>query len=51
MAYRDLREWLSKLEKEGELAHIKTKVDWNEEIGGIVQEVMNKKGPSSFSKI
>jgi 4-hydroxy-3-polyprenylbenzoate decarboxylase len=46
MAYRDLNEWIETLEKEGELRRVKAKVDWNLEIGGIVQEVFNKKGPA-----
>jgi UbiD family decarboxylase len=46
MAYRDLREWIDSLEKEGELARVKTKVDWNLEIGGIAQKVFDKKGPA-----
>jgi UbiD family decarboxylase len=46
MAYKDLKEWIGTLEKEGELARIKTKVDWDREIGGITQEVFDKKGPA-----
>ena len=46
MAYRDLRHWLNALEKEGELARVNTKVDWNLEIGGITQEVFDRGGPS-----
>ncbi|MFH0914416.1 MAG: UbiD family decarboxylase [Chloroflexota bacterium] len=46
MAYRDLREWINRLEKEGELASVKTQVDWNLEIGGIIQEVYNQRGPA-----
>jgi len=46
MAYNDLREWMDKLEKEGELARIKAEVDWNLEIGGIAREAMDKKGPA-----
>jgi 4-hydroxy-3-polyprenylbenzoate decarboxylase len=46
MAFRDLREWMVTLEGEGELARVKTKVDWNLEIGGITQEVFDKEGPA-----
>ena len=46
MAYENLREWIAKLESEGELARIKTKVNWDLEIGGIVQEVFDTKGPA-----
>ena len=44
MAIKDLREWLEVLEKEGELARTKTKVDWNLELGGITQEVFDREG-------
>ncbi len=33
MGFKDQREWLSKLESEGELKRINTEVDWNNEIG------------------
>jgi UbiD family decarboxylase len=46
MAYKDLRDWVAKLEQEGELARIKTKVDWNLEIGGIARENMDRGGPA-----
>jgi len=46
MAYDDLREWIDTLEKEEELTRVKAKVDWDLEIGGIVQEVFDKNGPA-----
>ncbi len=46
MACKDLREWIDALEKEGELARVKTKVDWNLEMGGINQEVYDREGPA-----
>ncbi|MCL5960934.1 MAG: UbiD family decarboxylase [Chloroflexi bacterium] len=46
MAYRDQREWIDKLEKEGKLARVKTEVDWNLEIGGILRETLDTKGPA-----
>ena len=46
MAYNDMREWIAKLEKEDELARVKTEVDWDLEIGGIAREVMDKNGPA-----
>ena len=46
MAYDDLNEWLATLEKEGELAKIDKQVDWDLEIGGIVQENFDRKGPA-----
>jgi UbiD family decarboxylase len=44
MAYKDLREWIDKLQKEGELARVQEEVDWELEIGGIVREVCDKGG-------
>lgn len=46
MAFKDLREWIAKLEGEGELARIKAKVDWNLEIGGILRETFDREGPA-----
>jgi UbiD family decarboxylase len=46
MAYRDLRDWLTTLEREGELGRIKNEVDWNLEIGGILREICDLQGPA-----
>lgn len=46
MAYNDLRDWISTLEAEGELARVKAKVDWDLEIGGITQRVFDEEGPA-----
>ncbi len=46
MAFKDLREWIDTLERENELARIKAKVDWDSEIGGIVQKNFDTKGPA-----
>jgi 4-hydroxy-3-polyprenylbenzoate decarboxylase len=46
MAYKGLRDWINTLEKEGELARVKTKVDWNLEIGGINQKAYDMEGPA-----
>jgi UbiD family decarboxylase len=46
MAYNDMREWIDKLEKAGELARIKTEVDWDLEIGAIARENMDTGGPA-----
>ncbi len=46
MPYQDLREWIQKLEEEGELARITKKVHWDLEIGGITQENFDRKGPA-----
>jgi len=46
MGYKNLREWMKKLESEGELKHIRSEVDWNEEIGAITRKVYSKRGPA-----
>jgi len=46
MAYRDLREWIAKLEQEKELARIKTEADWDLEIGAVARENMDRDGPA-----
>lgn len=46
MAIPDLNEWLDLIEKEGELARVKEKVDWNLEIGGVTQETFDRGGPA-----
>ncbi len=45
MAIADLREWISLLEKHNELLRIKTKVDWNEEIGALTRIAGAKENP------
>lgn len=47
MAYKDLREWIAKLEEVGELKRIQAEVDWDEEIGGITRRVFDMKEASS----
>lgn len=46
MAVADLREWISLLEKEGELARVKAEVDWDMELGGVVRESFDRHGPA-----
>lgn len=46
MAFKDFREWLDRLEAEGELKRIEAKVDWDGEIAGIVQETFRQRGPA-----
>ena len=46
MAYRDLREFVRKLEKEGELTRIRTEVDPILEITEVTQRVTRAKGPA-----
>jgi len=47
MAFKDLREWLSKLESEGELKRIKAQVDWNKELGAVTS-IARQKGFSGL---
>ncbi len=46
MGFKDLREWINRLEVEGELKRIKTKVGWDGEIGGIIRKVHAERGPA-----
>ena len=46
MPFMDLREWLGRLDKEGELRRITAEVDWDREIGAIARRVLEKKGPA-----
>lgn len=52
MAYRDLREFVETLEREGELRWVKAEVDWNLEAGAITRKVMDlKEAAPLFEKI
>jgi len=46
MGYKDLREFISTLEEEGELKRITAEVDWDLEIGAIARKVYSSKGPA-----
>jgi 4-hydroxy-3-polyprenylbenzoate decarboxylase len=46
MAFKDLREWMSLLDKEGELRRVKAEVNWDREMGAIVRRVCSEKGPA-----
>ncbi|TDA63983.1 MAG: UbiD family decarboxylase [Clostridia bacterium] len=46
MAYRDMREWIAALEREGELKKIAACVDWDGEIGAITRKVFTGRGPA-----
>lgn len=46
MAFQDLRDWLKKLEAEGELKRIKAKVDWDGELATIVSRIFLQRGPA-----
>lgn len=46
MAYRDLREFLDRLEKEKDLSRVSAEVDWNLEVGTIMRRVYDERGPA-----
>ena len=46
MGFKDLRDWLNKLEAEGELKRIKARVDWDGELAAIVGRVYSQRGPA-----
>lgn len=46
MGFYSLREWIEKLEVEGELKRVKAEVDWNLEIGGVLRETCDIEGPA-----
>ena len=46
MGFMDMRQWLARLEQEGELRRITAEVDWDREIGAIARRVLEKKGPA-----
>ena len=46
MAYESLREWIGRLEKEGELKRITAEVDWNLELSAIARRVADRGGPA-----
>lgn len=52
MPFVDLREWLSALEKAGELKRVAAEVDWNLEAGAVVRRICETDGPAVlFEKI
>ena len=46
MGFMDMREWMRRLDKEGELRRITAEVDWDRELGAITRRVLEKKGPA-----
>lgn len=52
MPFADLREWLSVLERVGELQRVGSEVDWNLEAGAVVRRICETDGPAVlFEKI
>jgi len=50
MPYKDLREFIDRLKKEGELQEIKAEVDPHLELGAICRKVLNERGPALLFK-
>lgn len=46
MAYKCLRDWVAKLEQEGELKRVTAEVDWNLEMSAIIRRVSDQQGPA-----
>ena len=46
MGFKDMREWIDKLETEGELKRVTAKVDWNLELGEVARRSLALKGPA-----
>src|SRR5437870_4338725 len=46
MSFVDMREWITRLDTEGELRRIKAEVVWDRELGAIARRVLEKKGPA-----
>jgi 4-hydroxy-3-polyprenylbenzoate decarboxylase len=46
VAYKDLREWLDKLEAEGELKRVEAKVDWDLELAEVARKAIKERGPA-----
>jgi 4-hydroxy-3-polyprenylbenzoate decarboxylase len=50
--YKDLRQFIDTLDREGELQRIKVETDWNREIGAITRRVIEKRAPAPlFEKV
>src|SRR5512137_252510 len=48
MPFKDLREFLGRLEKEGELKRIAEEVDWNLEAGAMARRALEENLPAPF---
>jgi len=52
MAFRDMREWMNLLRREGMLKEVTAQVDWDGEIGAILRAICDRSGPAIlFSSI
>lgn len=45
MAYKDLRDWIARIEERGQLKRITAEVDWDLEISAIARRVATQEGP------
>ena len=50
MPFKDIREFIAKLEKEGEAQRIEGEVDWNLEVGAMIRRSNEEGLPRHFSK-
>jgi UbiD family decarboxylase len=46
MGFMDLREWITLLDKAGDLRRVTAEVDWDREIGAVARRVLEKRGPA-----
>lgn len=46
MPYHDLRQFVSRLEEEGQLVRVRDQVDWNLEVSAILQKTFDVQGPA-----
>ena len=52
MPFKDLRDWLDVLAREGELVRVETEVDWNLDVAAIIRRICETDGPALlFQKI
>ena len=50
MAFSDLREFITALDKSGDLVRIKKEVDWDMEVGAISRRNFEQSGPAKTTK-
>ncbi|MDP2728311.1 MAG: UbiD family decarboxylase, partial [Dehalococcoidia bacterium] len=52
MIFQDLRQYIAKLEQEGEIQRVEMEVDWDLELGAIIRRSYDLKAPAPlFQKI